>query len=104
MAQWFHVPVNIDPNMKLPKAISHIIDESGYIVATTYDKDRKVTRMISKAQEMYDLIELLLDTNIDNGIWKELMKVKDFIDGEIDIGGDANVIADKIYDGGGAVE
>ena len=106
MREWFYVPVNVDPHMKLPKSISHIIDEDGNILATTYDKDKSITRKICKAEEMYDLIDLLLNSNsnIDTGIWKEFMKIKDFVNGDIDIGGDSMVVADKIYDAGGAVE
>lgn len=83
MREWFHVPADIDPNLKLPKSISHVIDENGCVIATTYDNDRKYTRMITKAYEMYDMLNIILnsESNLDPGIYKELDRIKDFIDG-----------------------
>ena len=102
MREWFYVPVNIDPNMTLPKPVYHIIDDNGNVIATTYDKSKNITRMMAKANEMWDIIDLLTqdDYELDPGIWKEINKIAEFIDVDDYDGGGANDDGDSGFDGG----
>lgn len=102
MGEWFYVPVNIDPHMTLPKPVYHIINDNGNVIATTYDKDKNITRKMTKANEMWEIIDSLMNSNyeFEPDIIAEMAKVAEFIDVDDYDGGGANDDGDSGFDGG----